>query len=174
MLRVNVAGVDLLGAHISQDADFCAEFVLKPVRKIEAFLKRSNSPMISICNSSKCVPVWGLRALTLLCALVLRLLLSTPSLLLIRLCLTQWKLFGIAIFRNHNVNLLAFRLNLVELAFVLAWPIYVASRKQSQDLQSRTAPTAPFDSDSLIPILAAHPLLQHVQNDDLQTGFATS
>jgi hypothetical protein len=68
MLRVNVAGVDLLGAHISQDADFCAEFVLKPVRKIEAFLKRSNSPMISICNSSKCVPVWGLRALTLLCA----------------------------------------------------------------------------------------------------------
>jgi hypothetical protein len=52
MLRVNATGIDLLGALISQDGDFCAEFVLKRVRKIEAFLKRPNSPMISIYNSS--------------------------------------------------------------------------------------------------------------------------
>ncbi len=38
------AVVDLLGAPISQDADFCAEFVLKRVRKIEAFFKRLSSP----------------------------------------------------------------------------------------------------------------------------------
>jgi hypothetical protein len=49
-------------------------------------------------------------------------------------------------------------------AFVLAWPIYVASRVQSQDLQSKMATAAPFDFDSLLPILAAHPLLQHVQD----------
>jgi hypothetical protein len=52
------------------------------------------------------------------------------------------------------------------LAFVLAWPIYVTSRVQSQDLQSKMATAAPFDFDSLLPIFAAHPLLQHVQNDD--------
>ncbi len=56
-------------------------------------------------------------------------------------------------------------------AFVLAWSIYVASRVQSQDLQ---ATAAPFDFDSLLPILAAHPLLQHVQNDVLQQAFASS
>jgi hypothetical protein len=36
------------------------------------------------------------------------------------------------------------------------------------------ATAAPFDFDSLLPIFAAHPLLQHVQNDDLQTAFASS
>jgi hypothetical protein len=36
------------------------------------------------------------------------------------------------------------------------------------------ATAAPFDFDSLLPILAAHPLLQHVQKDDLQTAFASS
>jgi hypothetical protein len=36
------------------------------------------------------------------------------------------------------------------------------------------ATAAPFDFESLLPILAAHPLLQHVQNDDLQTAFASS
>jgi hypothetical protein len=36
------------------------------------------------------------------------------------------------------------------------------------------ATASPFDFDSLIPILAARPLLQHVQNDDLQTAFASS
>jgi hypothetical protein len=52
MFHVNAAGVDLLGAPISQDADICVEFVLKRVRKIEAFLKRLSSPMIPIYNSS--------------------------------------------------------------------------------------------------------------------------
>jgi hypothetical protein len=42
-------------------------------------------------------------------------------------------------------------------AFVLAWPIYVASRAQSQDLQSKLATAAPFNFDSLLPISAAHP-----------------
>jgi hypothetical protein len=57
------------------------------------------------------------------------------------------------------VNLLAFRLNLVELAYLVHLSSHVASQKQSQDLQSRMATAAPFDFDSLIPILAAHPLL---------------
>jgi hypothetical protein len=39
MLRVNATGIDLLGAPISQDGDLCAEFVLKRVRRIDAFLK---------------------------------------------------------------------------------------------------------------------------------------
>jgi hypothetical protein len=52
MFRVNAAGVNLLGAPISREADFCAEFVLKRVRKIEAFLKRLSSPMIPIYNLS--------------------------------------------------------------------------------------------------------------------------
>jgi hypothetical protein len=39
MLHVNATGIDLLGAPISQDGDFCAEFVLKRVRKIEEFFK---------------------------------------------------------------------------------------------------------------------------------------
>jgi hypothetical protein len=49
-------------------------------------------------------------------------------------------------------------------AFVLAWPIYVASRKQSQYLQSSMATAMPFDFDSLLPILAPYPLLRHVHN----------
>ncbi len=44
----------------------------------------------------------------------------------------------------------------------------------SSELQSKMATAAPFDFESLLPILAAHPLLQHVQNDDLQTAFASS
>jgi hypothetical protein len=37
ILRVNATGIELLGTPFNQDGDFCAEFVLKRVRKIEAF-----------------------------------------------------------------------------------------------------------------------------------------
>jgi hypothetical protein len=58
MFRVNVAGVDLLGAPISQDADFCAEFVWKRVRKIEAFfkaLKQSDDPHLQLVLIRSCL-----------------------------------------------------------------------------------------------------------------------
>jgi hypothetical protein len=58
MLRVNATGIDLLGAPISQDADFCAEFVLKRVRKIEAFFKvltQSDDPHLQLVLVRSCL-----------------------------------------------------------------------------------------------------------------------
>ncbi len=48
-------------------------------------------------------------------------------------------------------------------AFVLAWPIYVASRVQSQDLQSKMATAAPFDFDRFwLPILCSNMFRQMI------------
>jgi hypothetical protein len=58
MFRVNAPGVDLLGAPISQDGDFCADFVLKRVRKIEALfkaLKQSDDPHLQLVLVRSCL-----------------------------------------------------------------------------------------------------------------------